>query len=118
MTPPGQLQLPTPYDPAGIPRMAPFIDKGASVQAVTGPGLITAIMFANRSATTSAAIELLDGTDTSGAMIGCAAASAGNSQCFGPGFPGIPFKIGVYVHSIAGVWDLVIAWVPLLGYPY
>jgi len=86
-------------------------------QMVTGAGFITCITAANSSTTTPFLAALLDGGPSNYDYLAWLAAAAGSSSHVGCGFPGIPFKRGVYLSMSSGSALVTVtyipAWVPL-----
>jgi len=113
------VNQPAPNSPAvspygqGVPVTVGASGNNTSRQLVTGAGMIIAICLQNDSLTTACRGLLLDGTDITGALIApFGAAAAGNSNA-GFGLPGLPFRIGLYLHSINGLFDISVTYIPL-----
>jgi hypothetical protein len=61
-----------------------------------------ALIVTNTDPAAAAAVELYDGTDTTGAYLFTIAAAAGHTANWGPAVPGWPLRSGLFVHVVAG----------------
>ena len=109
----------------------PYGDQGASAvtvtvpvsyasgnkQLVTGIGVLTSVTMSAYYATSKALAMILDGTDTSGPPIAIASAPAGGQGSPSLGYPGVLFRRGLYLWTIAGPVVMVVTYVPLLTQP-
>lgn len=89
----------------------------ASVQLMTGPGLITLI---DANETTGAAAFLAyvhDGTDATGPILAALGSGSAGSEVISPALAGITFRIGLWVERVSGTFTVVITYVPLREQP-
>lgn len=113
------MSFPTPFDSVlDLSAAAPPLNVGkaaqaADVQLATGIGLITSITWCESSGSAACHARLLDGTDTSGAMIAAVGGASSASGDAGPGLPGIYFRNGLFLHVVAGQLDFTVQWIPL-----
>jgi len=113
------VNQPAPNSPAvspygqGVPVTVGVSGNNTSRQLVTGAGLIIAVCLQNDSATAICRGLLADGTDNTGALITPFGAAAGGNSNAGFGLPGLPFRIGLYLHSITGLFDISVTYIPL-----
>ena len=92
------------------------VNVTADQQLMTGIGQVTQATLVNLSTTVGAKIVLYDGTDTTGDVIGGMGAIAGSGDDFGPGYPGIPFRRGIFLHIIAGAVTVSVTYVPQIDH--
>jgi len=85
-------------------------------QLLTGVGQVTNATMLNLAATVAAKVILYDGTDTTGDIIGGLGAAAGFGDDFGPGWPGVPFRRGIFMHIISGTVTVSVTYAPQINH--
>jgi len=103
--------------PWGMPRVVDGPAAGQSGQILTGIGLITAIIAPNGNTTTYSKVTLYDGTDTTGLVLANLFAPASGNCNICPGYPGIPFRNGIYLHSAFGGIVVTLVYIPVANPP-
>ena len=81
-------------------------------QMVTGAGFITCITAANSSITTPFLAALLDGGPQNYDYLAWLAAPAAGSSAVSTGWPGIPFKRGIYLSLSSGSALVTVTYIP------
>jgi len=88
----------------------------ADQQMMTGIGQVTQATLVNLAATVAGKVILYDGTDTTGDVIAALGAGAGFGSDVGPGFPGIPFRRGIFLHIVSGTVTVSVTYVPQIDH--
>jgi len=111
------MTTPAPNSPAvspyglGLPITVWAVNLGTARQLISGAGFLYAVSVTCKASTSSSLVYLYDGTDTTGNLIGCFGAPAGATVVECPGFPGIPFKNGVYCSNLGVGANVVISYI-------
>ena len=116
---PAASQVFAPFDPSvlAFPVNVQSADTAVSGQLVTGQGIIIFASWRNHATTAVSQFSLYDGTDTSGQRLLTMNIPAGAGDTTSPGFPGIPFRRGIYLEVRAGSFVLTCTYIPMSSMP-
>lgn len=88
----------------------------ADVQLLTGVGQVTNVTLLNLAATVAGKVILYDGTSAAGDIITSLGAAAGFGDDIGPGYPGIPYRRGIYLHVVSGTVVVAVTFAPQIDH--
>lgn len=111
---PGQA-LPL-LDLTEVPVPVTIADESAagSLLLTQGTGLIIFVSWRNTSSANNVEFHLRDGTDATGQVIMAMGSTGGTGGNATPGWPGIPFRNGLYLESITGTPHITVTYIPFL----
>jgi len=96
-------------------RTAFAYEQAASVQLVTGIGLITCVNFLESTGNAAGAGYLWDGETGAGQLLACLGVPEGVGQTIAPAGPGIPFSRGIYLQIVNSSLSVVVTYIPFLN---
>ena len=109
----------TAYDISALPapRTVSALAVTASVQLVTGIGLITCAVDGESVGDAPSSVRIHDGTDATGQFLFRLQANQAGSAAVFPAPPGILFRRGIWLEWVFGAGDVSVTYIPLLGQP-
>lgn len=115
-TPAAPMRGPSAADAIKLVNTVYSASTAADVQLMTGIGQVTNATLLNLAATVAAKVILYDGTDTTGDVIAGMGAAAGFGDDIGPGYPGLPFRRGLFLHVVSGTVAVSVSYVPMIDH--